>query len=124
MTLKDWIATALLAESLGGCTSPCEYVNNGFKVGPNYQKPPAPIAKSWIDAADVRVRTESDDLSRWWTVFNDRILNALICDAYRQNLTLREAGFRVLAARDQLGIGVGELFPQQQYASGGFQQKE
>src|SRR3990167_9863307 len=35
-------------------------------------------------------------------------------DAYQQNLTLREAGFRVLAARAQFGIAVGNFFPQQQ----------
>jgi NodT family efflux transporter outer membrane factor (OMF) lipoprotein len=113
----------MLAFALAGCTTPCEYLKNGFKVGPNYQKPPAPIAKEWIDASDVRVRKESDDLSTWWNVFNDPILSSLICDAYRQNLTLREAGFRVLEARAQLGIAVGEIFPQQQYASGGFKEQ-
>ena len=56
-----------------GCTSLPEYFRNGFKVGPNYAKPPAPVAKEWIDAADKRVRSESDDLSKWWTVFNDPV---------------------------------------------------
>ncbi len=37
-----------------GCTSPIEYVRNGFKVGPNYQPAPAPVAHNWIDADDVR----------------------------------------------------------------------
>jgi NodT family efflux transporter outer membrane factor (OMF) lipoprotein len=103
-----------------GCTSLREYVHNGFKVGPNYQKPPAPVAKDWIDAADVRVRKECDDLSKWWTVFNDPVLNDLICFAYRQNLSLRAAGFRVLEARAQLGIDIGNLFPQTQSATGDF----
>jgi NodT family efflux transporter outer membrane factor (OMF) lipoprotein len=124
MSRKTWLAIAALVLPLTGCTSPCEYINNGFKVGPNYQRPPAPVATSWIDAADIRVRSESDDLSKWWSVFNDPILNSLICDAYRQNLTLREAGFRVLEARAQLGIAVGEIFPQLQYANGSFTQNE
>ncbi len=81
-----------------GCTGPSEYIHNGFKVGPNYCPPGAPVADAWIDAADKRVRSDSDDLSQWWRVFNDPQLDALIHDAYRQNLTLREAGFRVLAA--------------------------
>src|SRR5262249_12863693 len=38
------------------------------------------------------------------------------------NLTLRQAGFRVLAARAQVGIAVGELFPQQQFMAGSFSQ--
>jgi NodT family efflux transporter outer membrane factor (OMF) lipoprotein len=103
-----------------GCTSLREYVHNGFKVGPNYQTPDAAVASEWIDASDKRVRTDSDDLSKWWTVFNDPILNDLISDAYHQNLTLREAGYRVLQARAQLGIAIGEIFPQTQAMTGDF----
>jgi NodT family efflux transporter outer membrane factor (OMF) lipoprotein len=103
-----------------GCTSWREYVHNGFKVGPNYRKPPAPVAKDWIDADDQRVRTTSDDLSKWWTVFNDQVLDSLICYAYRQNLSLRVAGMRVLEARAQLAIDTGNLLPQTQTATGDF----
>ena len=103
-----------------GCTSFQDYVHNGFKVGPNYERPPAPVAKNWIDADDVRVRSEADDISKWWTVFNDPALDSLICLAYQQNLTLREASFRVLQARGQLAISVGELFPQTQTMNGSY----
>jgi NodT family efflux transporter outer membrane factor (OMF) lipoprotein len=103
-----------------GCTPVREYIQNGFKVGPNYREPPAAVAKNWIDASDKRVRTESDDLSKWWTVFNDPVLNQLVCYAYNQNLTLREAGYRVLQARAQLGISIGEIFPQTQSMNGDF----
>ena len=104
-----------------GCTSLREYIGNGFKVGPNYKKPPAPVAREWIDAADVRVRQDADDLSKWWTAFKDPVLDNLICFAYGQNLSLRAAGFRVLEARAQLGIDVGNIFPQTQAAKGDFQ---
>jgi NodT family efflux transporter outer membrane factor (OMF) lipoprotein len=110
-------ASSLIAMS--GCTSFREYVRNGFKVGPNYGTPPAPVAEHWIDAADIRTR-EGEDLSRWWTVFKDPTLDRLITCAYQQNLTLREAGFRVLEARAQLKIAVGEVFPQQQNATGSY----
>jgi NodT family efflux transporter outer membrane factor (OMF) lipoprotein len=103
-----------------GCTSWREYIDNGFKVGPNYCKPPAPVAKDWIDANDQRVRKESDDLSKWWTVFNDPVLDSLICEAYRQNLSLRVAGMRVLQAQAQYAIDVGNLLPQTQTATGDF----
>src|SRR4051794_30260968 len=96
----------VLAVPLSGCTPFKDYVHNGFKVGPNYGRPPAPVAQDWIDAADARVRKGPDDLSRWWRVFNDPVLDALVCDAYQQNLSLRQAGFRVLAARAQMGIAV------------------
>jgi NodT family efflux transporter outer membrane factor (OMF) lipoprotein len=109
-----------LAVPLGGCTPLKEYVHNGFKVGPNYGRPPAPVAPDWIDSADARVRKESDDLSKWWAVFKDPVLDSLIGNAYQQNLTLREAGTRVLQARAQLGIALGNFFPQTQQAKGDF----
>jgi len=115
------MATILaVVASLCGCTSLTDYVHNGFKVGPNYRRPAAPVAKTWIDANDARVKTDEVDLSRWWTVFNDPGLNALICTAYHQNLTLREAGFRVLEARAQLDIDTGNLFPQTQQMTGSY----
>jgi NodT family efflux transporter outer membrane factor (OMF) lipoprotein len=113
-------APLLIATLLSGCTALPEYVRNGFKVGPNYDTPPAPVTPKWIDADDMRVRSESDDLSQWWKVFNDPVLDDLIGHAYSQNLTLREAGFRVLQARAQYGYAIGELFPQTQDANGNY----
>ncbi len=64
--------------ALCGCTSLSEYVHNGFKVGPNYKEPPAPVAKNWIDIDDKRVSSESDDHTHWWKNFNDPGLDDLI----------------------------------------------
>jgi NodT family efflux transporter outer membrane factor (OMF) lipoprotein len=105
---------------LTGCTSWRDYIHNGFKVGPNYGRPAAPVARQWIDANDLRVKTDEDDMCQWWTVFNDPVLNDMVCTAYHQNLTLREAGFRILEARAQLGITIGNLFPQTQNATGSY----
>jgi NodT family efflux transporter outer membrane factor (OMF) lipoprotein len=116
--LAIFAATALLG--LSGCTSLNDYVHNGFKVGPNYCPAPAPVAQHWIDAADVRVRRPGDDLSKWWVVFNDPRLESLICYAYRQNLSLRVAGYRVLEARAQMLIDTGNLFPQTQTMTGSY----
>src|ERR1700680_4393434 len=109
-----------LAMCCCGCTPLAEYVPNGVKVGPNHRKPDPAVASNWIDASDKRVRTDSDDLSKWWTVFNDPVLNDLVCNAYNQNLTLRAAGYRILQARAQLAIAVGEIFPQSQAMTGDF----
>ena len=78
------------------------------------------MAEHWIDAADVRQPADTESLAQWWTVFNDPKLNDLVVCAYHQNLTLREAGFRVLQARAQLAIAQGNLFPQSQTASGSY----
>ena len=54
------------------------------------------------------------------STFNDPVLDSLIYTAYRQNLSLRVAGFRILEARALRGIAVGELFPQSQQAFGSY----
>ncbi|MBN2296320.1 MAG: efflux transporter outer membrane subunit [Pirellulales bacterium] len=113
---KAWILLVVAAICLAGCTSLKQYVHNGFKVGPNYHPPLAPVAQHWIDTNSPAVLNESRELCCWWTVFNDPVLNRLVACACRQNLSLKEAGLRVLQARAQLGITVGNLFPQQQDA--------
>lgn len=104
----------LAALLLAGCTSPGEWIANGFKVGPNYCPPAVNIGQDWIDAADKRVLKDPVDHAAWWTVFDDPVLNELIAEAYRQNLTLREAGARITEARALRAIAVGNFFPQQQ----------
>lgn len=112
------IAGLFAMACLAGCTSVRDYVHNGFKVGPNFTPPPAPVAPQWIDASDARVRSQEADDSHWWTAFNDPILNELVDSAYKQNLSLKEAGFRILANRASLGISIGNIFPQQQAMTG------
>src|SRR3954452_17778403 len=114
------LCLALSLLMLGGCTGVSEYFHDDCKVGPQYSPPCAPVARKWIDASDQRVRTTNDDLSGWWTVFGDPLLNDIIVRAYNQNLTLREAGYRIMAARAQLGIATGEFFPQSQTANGSY----
>jgi len=103
----------LVLVSNSGCSLP-QWWRNGFKVGPEYCKPVAEVSPDWIDASDKRVSTDATDGANWWLVFNDPILNELINESHAQNLTLREAGMRVLEARAQRGIAAGNLFPQSQ----------
>src|SRR5215471_6843628 len=93
----------------------------GCMVGPNFQRPKAAVSPTWQEAADPRVSTAAATYRSWWTAFNDPILDRLIQHAYRENLSLRQAGVRVLQARAQLGVAVGEIFPQTQQAIGSVQ---
>ncbi len=108
---------------LFGCTPPGQYLANGFKVGPKYCRPAAPVEEHWIDAADKRVRNDLQIPCRWWRVFDDATLNRLVATAYAQNLSLRQAGFRVLEVRAQLGIVQGNVFPQTQDAFGSYRRQ-
>jgi NodT family efflux transporter outer membrane factor (OMF) lipoprotein len=115
LSLAGVVSVALLHS---GCvtTGPLQYIQNGFKVGPNYCRPPAPVAEQWIETKDPNVQNRH--LQDWWHVFNDATLDSLIQAAYEQNLTLRIAGTRVLEARAQQAIAVGNFFPQAQEATG------
>src|SRR5499433_2395047 len=93
----------------------------GCAIGPDFQRPKTAVSASWQETADPRVSTASATYRGWWKAFNDPALDRLIERAYRENLSLRQAGVRVLQARAQLGIAVGEIFPQTQQAIGSVQ---
>ena len=111
---------AILSFVMCGCTCTNEWLQNGFKVGPNYSTPPATAAEHWIDADNPRLKSLEIDNSHWWTAFNDPALDYLVASAAAENLTLKTAGCRILEARAERGVAEGNLFPQQQGASGGY----
>lgn len=115
--LSGWVALSLL---LTGCPSLDTWVENGFKVGPDYGRPPAPVAEAWIDSENEKVIAERCNYACWWTVFNDPVLNELVAAAAEQNLSLQTAGMRILEARYIRDATVGNLFPQQQQAYGSY----
>ena len=106
------LLTALLL--MTGCGHLGNYFHNGFKVGPDYARPAAPIADEWIDFNDPRVISEQlgVDERTWWALFGDANINELVEQTYDQNLTLRVAGLRVLESQAERAIAVGQLFPQ------------
>ncbi len=110
---RAWIAVALLAGLVSGCAM----------VGPDYVRPPVKVEQTWMETADKRLHTASANYKDWWQAFKDPTLNQLIDSAYRENLTLQIAGVRVLAARAQLGIATGQLYPQTQQATGSLQKE-
>lgn len=117
-------AAAMYLTTLGGCAYMGNWLHNGFKVGPDYAKPVAPVADQWIDFNDPRVLSHEHgvDDSAWWTVFGDPQLDQLVESAYQQNLPLRVAALRVLEAQAQRAVAAGNLFPQSQQANLQFQQ--
>lgn len=99
-------ALALFVGGLGGCM-----------VGPDYERPEVQFNEGWLDQPRSAVPAPVN--ARWWEQFNDPTLTALIDGARAQNLSLRQAGLRVLEARAARGITVGQFFPQLQEAFGG-----
>ena len=93
---------------LGACTL----------IGPDYERPDSAREAAWLEKGDTRLNSRPADYRSWWKLFKDPVLDRLIETAYRQNLPLQVAGLRVLEARAQLGIAVGDFFPQQQNLTG------
>jgi efflux transporter, outer membrane factor (OMF) lipoprotein, NodT family len=90
----------------------------GCMVGPDYKDPGALVADQWLESNSPGIVTDRRDDRDWWANFNDPVLNQLIDVAYRQNLSLLQAGAQVLQARAELGVAVGNFYPQQQGATG------
>ena len=105
------IARHLLAAAL---LLPCA----GCMVGPDFTSPSAPVAGKWLESNNPSVDTRNQEYRDWWKVFHDPVLNRLIEIAYNQNLTLVSAGTKVLEARAQLGVAIGEFYPQLQQGHG------
>lgn len=114
-----WHMLVALLVLLSGCTSFKTYCKNGFKVGPNYGRPQVNVADDWIDKSKL-LRRQANDAAQWWLVFNDPVLDELVLEGYAQNLTLRQAGARILEARAVQGIAIGGLFPQTQQANASY----
>ena len=88
-------------------------------VGPDYQRPSAPVASQWMATNIPAVTRESANVRTWWAVFNDPVLNSLIETAHRNNPSLQAIGVYVIEAQAQRGIVSGQLFPQQLDGLGG-----
>jgi NodT family efflux transporter outer membrane factor (OMF) lipoprotein len=92
---------------LNGCTS----------LGPDFVKPETPTVDDW-SGDNPAISRDAPELQDWWTIFNDPILNELVETAYQQNPSLQIAGLRIVEARAQLGIAVGNKYPQVQQVGG------
>ncbi len=84
----------------------------GCAVGPDYEPPAASTPSAWARAEAERTDAGPGDLSRWWTVFGDPVLESLVARAVEGSPDLRIAAARVREARAAAGIARSELGPQ------------
>jgi outer membrane protein, multidrug efflux system len=78
-------------------------------VGPNYVKPVLPAPDSFRGATGPSPASLAD--ARWWDVFADEQLQALVRTATTQNYDVRIAATRVEQAEAQLGISRSNQYP-------------
>jgi len=85
-------------------------------LGPDFETPAADLQETWDEQSQA---VDAGKLSAdWWSVFNDPTLDRLIEMSYQQNLPLQISGLRIFEARAQLGIAVGQQYPQSQQLNG------
>jgi len=85
----------------------------GCAVGPNYKRPSVTVPGSYRglapDSGTETITSLGDE--KWWTIFQDEQLQALIREALTQNYDVRIAATRVLQAQAVLGITRADQFP-------------
>ena len=101
--MKHWLALLSATLLTSGCT-----------VGPNYKRPIVAVPSSYrgmVPEQGAQTQTAPLGDQKWWDIFQDEQLRALIRTALAQNYDLRIAGSRVLEAQAQLGIIRADQFP-------------
>src|ERR1700758_3870875 len=101
--MKHWLV--LLSATL---------LTSGCAVGPNYKRPIVAVPSSYrgmVPEQGAQTQTAPLGDQKWWDIFQDEQLRALIRTALAQNYDLRIAGSRVLEAHAQLGIIRADQFP-------------
>lgn len=104
----------VVAAVVGSCS--------GCMVGKDFQPPQTLVRTEWNFQQHPLLQGAPADLSSWWLYFQDPVLEGLISQALAENLTLREAGQRIIAARARRGVVAGSLYPQTQTLDGSFSQ--
>lgn len=98
--------TVLFAVFLAACT-----------VGPDYVPPDPPMPAHWQEIS-TGVTAEPAALGRWWTLFDDPLLDQLVEEAIGGNLPLQEASQRVEESRARYRVVAAALLPQIDLQSG------
>lgn len=100
MTLRTSLIIALSTAALAGCT-----------VGPDYRPQSATqlgVPDSFSVAADTANR---EDLTQWWTRFDDPLLQRLVASAAASNLDVGQAVTRLRQAREALVQARANILP-------------
>jgi NodT family efflux transporter outer membrane factor (OMF) lipoprotein len=83
----------------------------GCSVGPSYKQPDIAVADGWSEAPQSGIDTRSAPLSKWWTEFNDPLLNALVERAVQSNLDIRLAEARIRESRALRAVTAADAWP-------------
>jgi len=83
-------------------------------VGPDYKAPETAVPDAWTQdcgAAGQQPAASTNDISRWWTVFQDPVMTELVEQARVGNRDVRQAEARLLQARAQQRLATADYAP-------------
>ena len=114
----DWFRDRAKPIAVYGCLA---MVSGCATVGPDYAAPDA----AWLDHVETDLYGEAvtlspdgaEDISQWWTRFNDPVLDSLMVEARKENPGLRIAALRILESRALAESAGATLYPQSQTIS-------
>jgi NodT family efflux transporter outer membrane factor (OMF) lipoprotein len=95
---------------------------SGCAVGPDYEMPVFPVPKTFGSAKlvpGVPAPAVPSDLTRWWALFHDPVLNGLVERAVVFNPDIEIALGRVQEARTQQIVVLGSMLPTVAGSAGG-----
>jgi multidrug efflux system outer membrane protein len=92
-------------------------VASGCALGPNYKRPDVAIPETIRGRDGAADATSIADL-RWWEVFQDPKLQALLTEAIASNHNLKAATARVEQARNLVAVARADMLPQLGYDAG------
>lgn len=101
-------AAVVVASLLAACTT----------VGPDFETPVVETAPAWTTLPEVGLRQGESDISRWWQLFDDPVLDQLVDRVIAGNNRLEITALRVVEARAALAVTTGARFPQSQSLRG------
>lgn len=83
-------------------------------VGPNFERPATPAAKTYLAAGETAGRAATDGVVpvRWWTAYGSLALDALVDKAIAQNPTIDASNATLASARSALAAARGRALPQ------------
>lgn len=93
----------LLAVALAALLPACSFLDT------KYEKPASELPQSW--QSDAQGQKASAVGERWWTLFNDPMLDKLVDEAEEHNHDIAAAAARILEAEAVLGITNADRYP-------------
>ncbi|QNT71070.1 efflux transporter outer membrane subunit [Defluviicoccus vanus] len=102
MRWRIGLGPGLIAFVLGGCM-----------LGPDYERPAAPLSAEFKEQAGWKLAEPSDSVDRgsWWAVFDDPLLDALMRQVVVSNQSLKASEAAVRQARAIVDAARSGLFP-------------